>query len=544
VELFAANIGFVGKSRAKLQALLDEKRGKERSFDGKDIIPNFPIDACYASLKKEKVGRHCGYRGEEQQKHELLRQSRCKNTCRKNAQEIAAAFHIGEAEANSDIYWDAVESIESIGEEELWDVEVERNSNFIAGDIFSHNTSLGPIWLYNEIQKRGPGDYLCVTPSFPLLNLKMLPEFRRLFEDTLHLGDWRESSHTLLFSEFGSKCLFGESTSEKTRVIFGSANNASSIESATALAAWCDELGQQEFGLDAWDAIRGRVSLHRGRILGTTTPYGISGWFKKRIYDAWKKGDEKLDVIQFASTMNPLFSGEEFQELKADMPDWKFDLFYKGEFTNPAGLIYSDFIQRPKEAGGHLVEPFNIPWEWPRYAGLDFGGVNTALLWIAQNPRTDEYYVYRSKKLGRQSTDEYARYFAQQSAREQIYSVCGGAPGEVQQRADWQSCGIDVQEPPVGDVESQIDRVVSLFRKYKLYVFSDQEGLIDELGSYSREVDAEGNTTEKIHNKSEYHFLDSLRYCVSGIFSPKRIEAADQMLLDYFGFASRGSYIW
>jgi hypothetical protein len=30
-------------------------------------------------------------------------------------------------------------------------------------------TSFGPAWLYREIQRRGPGDYMIVTPTYPLL---------------------------------------------------------------------------------------------------------------------------------------------------------------------------------------------------------------------------------------------------------------------------------------------------------------------------------------------------------------------------------------
>ena len=28
-------------------------------------------------------------------------------------------------------------------------------------------TTFGPLWLWREIQQRGPGDYLVVTPTYP-----------------------------------------------------------------------------------------------------------------------------------------------------------------------------------------------------------------------------------------------------------------------------------------------------------------------------------------------------------------------------------------
>src|SRR5918997_5523944 len=49
-------------------------------------------------------------------------------------------------------------------------------------------TSFGPHWLYREIQRQGPGDYMVVTPTFQLLELKALPEFKKLFESLLRLG--------------------------------------------------------------------------------------------------------------------------------------------------------------------------------------------------------------------------------------------------------------------------------------------------------------------------------------------------------------------
>jgi hypothetical protein len=60
---------------------------------------------------------------------------------------------------------------------------------FILAGTQGGKTSFGPLWLYREIQTRGPGDYLAVTSTYPLLRLKMLPEFLRLFRDTLRLGE-------------------------------------------------------------------------------------------------------------------------------------------------------------------------------------------------------------------------------------------------------------------------------------------------------------------------------------------------------------------
>ena len=80
--------------------------------------------------------------------------------------------------------------------------------------------------------------------------------------------------------------------------------------------------------------------------------------------------------------------------------------------------------------------------------------------------------------------------------------------------------------PLVDDVESGIDRVIALFKQHRLFVFDSCLGLLDELGTYSREVDEFGNPSEKIKDKEKYHRLDALRYLVLGITSGQQKKQA------------------
>ena len=401
-------------------------------------------------------------------------------------------------------------------------------------------TATGPVWLYREMQRRGPGDYLCVTPTYTLLEMSMLVKFREFFEDALCLGSYKEQKHHFLLSDYGKKTVFGEETSTPTRIIFGTAQSPGSLEAATAKGCWCDELGQDQFGVASWEAILRRCSLHRARILGTTTPYSIGGWFRKRIYDRWLDGDQNIDVIQFASNMNPIFTDEEFEDRKRDMAQWRFDLFYGGQFSKPTSLIYQDFIDRYEVDGGHKVEPFHIPYGWERFTGVDFGSVVTAVIWLAFDPKEETFYVYRLKTMGRMATQEYVNTTLSESRHEPMSSNYGGAPGEMQFRQDWSNEGFYISEPPIIDVECGIDRIVSLLRGYKIFFFVTLTDLFAELNTYSRETDDEGEPTEKIHDKGSYHRLDSLRYAVVGAFNPRRAEVASEDIAAYFGFATKG----
>lgn len=366
-------------------------------------------------------------------------------------------------------------------------------------------TSLGPIWLRQEVARCGPGDYLAVTSTYPLLRLKMLPEFLRLFDTTLRLGTWRASDRVFAYHD-------GE-----TRVIFGSAENPESLESATAKAAWLDEPGQDQFRLESWEAINRRLALHRGRALLTSTPYNC-GWMKQQLHDRYRAGDPDIDLIQFESIANPAFPREEFERLRRVMPSWKFDMFQRGMFSRPAGLIYSDFIDTYREEGGHKVHAFDIPPEWPRNIGIDFGAVNTATVWIAEDPVSHVFYVYHESLEGGKTSADHAATALATARGTNVRTWHGGAASEQQYRWDWTAAGVPVQRPFVADVETGIDRVIGLFKTFRLYVFDSCVGLLDELGTYSREIDSTTQEpTEKIKDKERFHRLDSLRYDVPSL---------------------------
>jgi len=186
-------------------------------------------------------------------------------------------------------------------------------------------TCFGPHWLQREIlgddhyEGKGPGDYLAITATYPLLKLKMLPEFLYVFRDLQKLGIWKESDRVFTSHDRAHGA-------PSWRVIFGSATNPESIESATAKAAWLDEMGQHQFKRDAWEAVERRLSLSQGRVLGTTTLYEL-GWQKTELYDRWKAGDDSIDWIEVDALVNPAFPRAEYERAKQILPRWKFNMF-------------------------------------------------------------------------------------------------------------------------------------------------------------------------------------------------------------------------
>jgi len=368
-------------------------------------------------------------------------------------------------------------------------------------------TCYGVHWLYDEIQDKGPGDYLAITATFPLLKLKMLPEFLYVFDTLLHLGTFKESDKVFIFHD------------GQTRVIFGSATNPESIESATAKAAWLDEAGQKQFKREAWEAIQRRLSIHQGRALFTTTLYGL-GWLKTEIYDKWGAGDKDIQVIQFESTVNPAFPRQEYERARSVMPRWKFNMFYRGQYDKPAGLIYDAF-----DTAACKIARFSIPKEWPVYCGHDFGGANPAAMFYAQDPGTGYFYAFAEYKPQEtrtvaQQVDDFKKIVVGYNVIKRI----GGSHQEEGWRGDYTAHGWPIIEPKehVRPVGVGIEKVYGLHKLNKVFAFNDLYAYLDEKLSYSRKLDENYNPTEEIEDKERYHLMDAERYILSD-FTPETV---------------------
>jgi hypothetical protein len=376
-------------------------------------------------------------------------------------------------------------------------------------------TSFGSWWLYREILEHGEGDYIAATASYDLFKLKMLPEIRNVFENILQIGRYWAADRILEIKDPATGEFRAKHADDPmyARIILRSAEAKGGLESSSAKAAWLDEAGQDKFTLSAFEAVRRRLTLNRGRILISTTPYNL-GWLKQQIADRDGKG---VKVVNFDSVANPAFSQEEFDELKEIMPAWKFNMFHRGLFERPPGQIYVDFKDEYREKGGHKVKPFPIPQHWLRYVGVDPGVINTCKVWLAQDPDTFAYYLYRESLGERKGMPEHAKDAAQIAHENKEYVVkwAVGAKSEIYHQEDWQNevTGA-VVAPAHSDVESRIDGVIAVLRQFRLFVFDTCTGTLDQFGTYAREVDDNGDVTEKIKDKEKFHYMDALGYIV------------------------------
>lgn len=389
----------------------------------------------------------------------------------------------------------------------------------------SGKTSWGPLWLKREIDRCGAGDYLAVTASYDLFKLKMLPALRETFEHVYRNGRYWSGDRIIELADPTTGQFWAKRADDPMwgRIILRSAEAGGGLEATTAKGAWGDEAGQDAFSIETYEAILRRLSLASGRLLLTTTIYNL-GWLKSKLYDAWIKAGRQhpeIDVIQFDSVLNPAFPRDEWERARRDLPSWKFGMFYRGRFERPAGLIYDNFDEQR-----HICPRFAIPDDWPRYLGLDFGGVNTAGLFYAAElapsimhhgeiRETGRLFLYREYLAGGRTAKEHA---TQLLRGEPKIPICvGGAKSEGQWRDEFRAGGLPVMPPAVADVEIGINRVYGAHARNEISVFDDVTGYLNQKQSYSRKLDAKGDPTDEIEDKHSFHYMDAERYIVGWV---------------------------
>lgn len=371
----------------------------------------------------------------------------------------------------------------------------------VVSGIRGGKTTIGAIWLINRIQTDRNngllGDYLICAPTNKILDQSTLPKFKEFFPSDW--GVWKEQKgyFELKWHRPGSQ--------EPCRIFVRSMDEPDSIEGMDCLAAWIDECGKIKN--QGWINVQGRTAVHRGPVLMTTTPYAMN-WFYRDVVRRAEAGDPDYELITWASVDNPVFPKDEYERAKRTLPKAIFDRRYRGVFTRLEGLVYPEF-----DEDLHVVEPFSIPDNWLRFAGLDFGKSNpNAVVAIAQDPDTKIFYVYKEfyqneTLLKTISTflhnEEFAYVLADTQAAQLILELQRFYGNGNVKEAD-------------KSIDVGIERIRSLLVENKLRFFRGlTQRTVEEIQEYHYPAPDPDKVTQDKPVAKNNHAMDALRYAFS-----------------------------
>lgn len=413
------------------------------------------------------------------------------------------------------------------GQRELW----ECTAKYVVA-VCGHQsgkTYLSAYWLLREIARSAAladddqmkrAVYLYVCPTLTLAEAQAIPNFQRLFEDELKLGKLYKGSKTkFVFSPDGAARLTGKPRNIEVRFCY--ATDPNNLESVTAMAAVWDEAGQSDNNELSFEALLRRLTMYSkkgaGRILFTSTPYEMN-WFYRRVYIRARVQEGGFQLVNWPTWYNPEQSEEAALAARDEMPRWRWEMFYLGHFTKPAGAIYDCF-----DPEKHVVKDFKVPMDWPRYVGVDFGEVNMAAVFVAVNPETGQRYAYNSYYAGDKGEAKDRAVYRhvqriKQLADGHISGCWGGAVSEQKFRAMYRRDGLFVRKPKYAGLEEGISKVYGEMASGDLFFLQHAASkLIQDIEDYSREIDESGEPRVKIQDKHKWHRPDALRYVVPSL---------------------------
>ncbi len=148
--------------------------------------------------------------------------------------------------------------------------------------------------------------------------------------------------------------------------------------------AWIDEINEDGITEEHFLELIGRCRSHKGagRIWGTGNPAGRN-WVYQRFFahqvDPHAKKWPNHEGFRATTQENTNLPERYLQSMRDNYDEEWLSKFMEGDFDVFEGQILDNF-----RSDIHVIEPFPIPREWPRFRALDHGlTAPTACIWIA-----------------------------------------------------------------------------------------------------------------------------------------------------------------
>jgi hypothetical protein len=263
-----------------------------------------------------------------------------------------------------------------------------------------------------------------------------------------------------------------------------------------------------------WQEIQARLLDKGGFSAQSLTPTLHQAWLEERI-----RALPETDSVHYADlndnrkSRGGYAADEEIDAMIAERPPEVQETRIKGYFAAFVGMVYRSFNRDT-----HVVKPFEIPADWPRWRSIDWGFANPfCCLWLARNPDR-RWFLYAEHYQARESLAHHAERIRQISGRERYLATW--ADHDAQDAFEFAK--LDIKTTPAKkDVHLGIEAVQRVLKvqgdgRPRLQIFSTCKHTISEIVGYRWPEGTEVRDPKDKPVKVRDHAMDSLRY---GIFA-------------------------
>lgn len=291
-----------------------------------------------------------------------------------------------------------------------------------------------------------------------------------------------------------------------SQILFGGLDDPLKLGSLNLGWAGIDEA--IETNEDDWRMLEGRLRKldvpHQ--IFAATNP-GPPTHYLYRMFFVQQKGE----VYQASTYDNPALP-EDYKARMAEFEGIYRDRYVLGLWKGLEGLVYSAFDEK-----SCLISRFEIDKSWPVYVGHDFGLVNPAAIFYAQNPGVGDFFAFAEYVPGiKLGYYDHVQAFKTITAGRNVLRRVGGNHQEEGERQAYTAQGWHISEPKHSqDKALRIKMVQGMHRLNKIFVFND-------LSNYVREKFSFVVKDDKIVDEAKFHLMSAEGYLLSD-FVPETV---------------------
>ena len=259
----------------------------------------------------------------------------------------------------------------------------------------------------------------------------------------------------------------------------------------------------------------------------TANPGGAGAhWVKKRYIEPSPANESFIGKDEVSRKFipallddNPYLSGTDYKKMLASLPPVQRKQLLEGNWDVNEGAAFVEF-----DTSIHVIPPFDIPPNWSRLKGVDYGyAAESAVVWAAVDPSDDTLIIYRELyQKGLTGEDLAERMTAYEEG--DAYSIPG-----VLDTAAWNRTGYT--GPTIGEIlvraghklrpadKNRLAGKVQIHERLKqnkvdgrpkMQIFSNCPSLIRELQT----IPVDKTRPEDVDTKAADHAYDALRYLI------------------------------
>lgn len=184
------------------------------------------------------------------------------------------------------------------------------------------------------------------------------------------------------------------------------------------------------------EVLRATLTDYKADAIFISTPKGYN-----HFYDLYQAGQGSSDYksFRFTSYDNPYISKGELDSTKAELTEDTFAQEYMADFRKFTGLAFKQFNRDI-----HLIDSFDVPDEWSRGRGFDYGSTDpTASLRVAID-NDDNWFVERCYKDNKKTIKDHADVILAQDYGKGFIPIYGDPSGD-QWEKEFLQYGVNIQ---------------------------------------------------------------------------------------------------